>query len=223
MVEKRVAGSDLCPLQFLPDPPTSLEIVIQSKTMAERTADYDIEEFFMDRWSPRSFTGEPISDEELMTLFEAARWAPSCYNDQPWRFLYAKRDTPHWETFLELLAEGNRLWARNCSVLIVAVSSTRFAHNGKPNRTHSFDTGSAWQNLALQASLKGLAAHGMAGFNYDKAAEVLHVPDDHQVEAMIAVGRPGKKDDLPEKLREREKPSGRRPVSAFVMEGSFAQ
>ena len=188
-----------------------------------RQPDHEIDPIFVHRWSPRAMTGEPISESELMRLFEAARWAPSSYNAQPWRFLYARRDTPHWDLFFALMGEFNQKWTRNAAVLMVVVSRKNFEHNGKPAPTHSFDSGAAWQNLALQASRMGLVAHGMQGFDFDRAREALEVPADYEVEAMIAVGRPGDRDDLPEDLRKREEPSGRKPVSEIAIEGGFTE
>lgn len=186
-----------------------------------RKPEYDVDEIFFNRWSPRAMSGEEISEDELMTLFEAAKWAPSSFNNQPWRFLYARRNTENWLPFFNLLAEFNQAWAKNASALIVITSKKTFEHNGKPARTHSFDAGAAWQNLALQGSARGLGVHGMQGFDYDKAREVLNVPDDCEVEAMVAVGKPGNKEELPEKLREREFPSARKKLSEIVFEGMF--
>lgn len=187
-----------------------------------RTPEYEAEPFFVNRWSPRAMSGEQVTDEELMTLFEAAKWAPSSYNNQSWRFLYAKRESADWDLFFELLTEGNQAWAKNAAVLIVIVSRTTF-ENGKPSRTHSFDAGAAWENFALQGFLKGLSVHGMEGFDYDAAHERLQVPEDFVVEAMAAVGRPGKKDELPPALREREFPSDRKKLSEIVFEGTFGK
>lgn len=165
-------------------------------------------------------SGADLDEAALLTLFEAARWAPSANNNQPWRFIYARRDTPRWEVFFELLAEGNRIWAKNAAVLIAVISKTTF-DSGSPARTHSYDAGAAWVSLALQGSLKNLVVHCMQGFDYDKAKEALRVPDDYAVEAMIAVGRPGNKEDLPEYLQEREFPSPRKKLDEIVMEGVF--
>jgi len=156
-----------------------------------------------------------------MGLFEAARWAPSSFNEQPWRFVYAERDGTHWPRFLDLLSEGNRRWAAAAAVLIVVLSRTTFERNGHPSRTHSYDTGAAWQNLALQGSQMGLVVHGMAGFDYEKAREILAVPGEFSVQAMIAVGKPAPAEVLPESLREREVPSGRKPVAELVFSGVF--
>jgi nitroreductase len=148
---------------------------------------------FLDRWSPRAMSGEVLAEEEILRLLEAAAWAPSSFNNQPWRFLYARRDGPRWAEFLGLLTESNRSWAKNAAALFVIVSKTTFDHNGRPSRTHSFDAGAAWENLALQGSRDGLVVHGMEGFDYEKARALLAVPDGYAVEAMAAVGRPGRK------------------------------
>jgi nitroreductase len=167
-------------------------------------------------------TGEALRDDELSTLFEAARWAPSTYNEQEWRFLYARRDGAHWQTFFDLLAEGNRAWCHRAAVLVVALSHKVFARNGKPNPVHTFDTGAAFENLALQGTAMGLVVHGMMGFDYERARSALGVPDDYAVDAMFAIGRPGDPDELPEQLRKIEVPSGRKPISEFTREGRFA-
>jgi len=187
-----------------------------------RKADHPVDELFLDRWSPRALSGEPVSEEDLLTLFEAARWAPSSYNNQPWRILYARRDTEHWPTFFGLLVEGNQAWAADAAALLVFVSKETFDFNGKPYPTHSFDTGAAWENLALQATLKGLVTHGMQGFDYERARAELRIPDGFRVEAMAAVGHPGDPARLPERLRAREVPSDRKPLSETICEGPFS-
>lgn len=190
--------------------------------LAYRTPDYPIEPLFLKRWSPRAMTGEPLAEPELKTLFEAARWAPSTYNEQEWRFLYAANGSEPWPTFLGLLMEANQVWCRNAGVLVVVVSHKVFERNGKPNPVHTFDSGAAFENLALQGAAMGLVVHGMAGFDRDKARAELRVPDDYDVEAMIALGRPGRLADLPEELRKREAPSGRKKVEEIICEGPFA-
>lgn len=191
------------------------------KGSEKRNADHPIHKIFLDRWSPRAMSGEAIPEEDLMVLFEAARWAPSAYNNQPWRALYARRDSEHWPLFLDLLAESNRIWAHRAAALLVFISKTTFDRNGKPARTHSFDTGAAWENLALQAMLSGYVAHGMQGFDYERAKTALKVPDDYQVEAMVAVGSPGLKESLPEQLQAKETPNNRRPLAQSICEGPF--
>ena len=186
-----------------------------------RELEFPCNEVFPNRWSPRALSGEEISDEELMTLFEAGRWAPSSYNNQPWRFIYAKRDTGHWDSIFNLLADANKAWCKNAAVLVVVVSNKNFEYNGKPSRTHSLSAGAAWENIALQATFMGLVAHGMAGFDYGKAKEVLGVPDDFNVEMMFAIGKKGRKEDLSEEAQKMEVQSLRKPLKEIVFEGKF--
>lgn len=187
----------------------------------KRKADHPVEDIFLDRWSPRAMTGESISEEDLMVLFEAARWAPSSYNNQPWRFLYTRRDSEHWQTFFDLMVEFNQSWAKNAAALVLFISRTHFDFNGQPSVTHSFDTGAAWGNLALQGWLKGLVVHGMQGFDYERARTALNIPEGFAVEAMAAIGRPADPATLPEALRVKEAPSDRRKLEQTICEGPF--
>ncbi|HRN78432.1 MAG TPA: nitroreductase family protein [Candidatus Dependentiae bacterium] len=189
--------------------------------MTYRKPDYPIHDIILHRWSPRAMSGEPISDAELMTLFEAARWAPSSFNNQPWRFVYAKKDTPAWDIFFDLLNDSNKKWAQHAAVLLVIASCDTFEYSGKYSRTHSFDTGAAWENLALQGTINNLAVRGMEGFSYERAKRRLNIPDGYTVEAMAAIGKPGNKEELPADLQEKEKPSMRKNITEFVFEGAF--
>jgi nitroreductase len=190
-----------------------------------RVADHPIEQVFLDRWSPRAFTGEPIPQSVLFTLFEAARWAPSSYNSQPWRFLYATNNNAHWDKFLGLLIPFNQSWAKTASALVFAVSETTMAMPGQdarvPAYSHSFDAGAAWGYLALQATFLGWHTHGMVGVDFDRVRTELKVPDDVRVEAAIAIGKLGPKTLLPEALQAREFPSPRKPVAEIALEGGF--
>jgi nitroreductase len=186
-----------------------------------RKTQIDIEPLFLDRWSPRAMSGEPIDERELAVLFEAARWAPSSGNAQPWRILYARRDTNAWPTFFGLLVPSNQAWAQRAAALCVFISRHVFERNGRPSVTHAFDTGAAWENLALQGTLRGYVVHGMEGFDYERARTELAIPQEFQVLAMIAIGRPGAKEDLPEHLQKREAPNDRRPLAQTVCEGKF--
>ena len=163
----------------------------------------------MRRWSPRSMSGEPLSEKEIHTLFEAARWAPSTYNEQEWRFLYARRDTPQWSTFFNLLVEGNRAWCHNAGLLSVVVAHKVFQRNGQPNPVHIFDAGLAYENLALQGAAMGLVVHAMQGFDFEAARKALVIPEDYAVAAMFAVGHPGNPNEMTPELRQREIPSPR--------------
>ena len=184
-----------------------------------RKAHHAIEPLFLERWSPRSFTGEAMPDTELARLFEAARWAPSSSNRQPWRFLYAKRDTPDWPLFFDLLKPGNQRWADAASVLLAAVSKrtapVKDSDEVRDNPSHSFDTGAACMALALQAAAMGWAVHAMAGFDLARAVVDLRVPDDYRVECMFAVGRLHQDPDLP------ARPNDRAPQTSFVRAGRF--
>jgi nitroreductase len=191
--------------------------------MNTRTPQYPIESIILNRWSSRAMSGESLDDETLMTLFEAARWAPSSYNGQPWRFVYAKRETASWQTFFDLMVPFNQSWAKNAAALIVVCSRTTFELNNKPSRTHSFDTGAACENIALQGEAMGLVVHALEGFDYDKAAAVIKLPKDFVVEAMFVIGKPGKLSDLPKELQEREVLSDRKPVAEIVFEGTFGE
>ena len=191
------------------------------KGSEKRQPDHAVERLFVDRWSPRAMSGEEITNGELLTLFEAARWAPSSMNNQPWRVLYAPRSSRHWPLFFDLLVDSNRVWCANAAALLVVISKKVF-ENGKDCRTHSYDSGAAWMSLALQGSLMGLVVHGMQGFDYDRARIDLEIPEGYQVEAMAAIGRPGRREDLPEQLQARETPSDRRPLSQSVCEGPFS-
>jgi nitroreductase len=194
-------------------------------TANRRTSAYPIDPLFLERWSPRAFTGESIPEPELLGLFEAARWAPSSYNSQPWRFLYARRESQSFAQFLGLLNSFNQSWAQAAAALVILVSKTTLLPPGAdrevPSHTHSLDAGAAWALLALQATRSGWAAHGMAGFDRPRTAAELGVPADYRVEAAIAIGRPGDPALLPESLRAREQPSGRLPLSHVVCEGRF--
>ena len=186
-----------------------------------RKADYPVDRLFIDRWSPRAMTGEEIPEDDLMIIFEAARWAPSSYNNQPWRILYARRNSEHWPLFFNLLVSSNKVWAKNAAVLLLFISKTTFDHNGKPSITHSFDTGAAWENIALQAFNKGYVVHGMQGFDYELARTALNIPDIFRVEAMAAIGKPGEKKALPEELQTRELPNERRKLEQTICEGPY--
>ena len=186
-----------------------------------RHPQYPIEPLILNRWSSRAMSKEPLSEDEFMPLFEAARWAPSCYNEQPWRFIYAKQNTSAWDLFFSLLVEQNKKWAINASILVVIISHKVFTHNKKPSVTHSFDTGAAWAYMALEGSARNLVVHGMAGFDYEKAKDICKISDDYQVEAMVAIGKQGKKENLPETLQKKEIPSDRKPLTQIVIEGCF--
>ena len=190
-----------------------------------RETEHPIHPQFTARWSPRAFTGAEISREELLRLLEAARWAPSTSNTQPWRFVYGLRGTPGFEAPFGALVPFNQDWAKNAAALVTVISATSSVAPGKteaqalPN--HAFDTGAAWMSLALQAEAMGLRAHAMGGFDAAALRSALAVPADHAIHCVVAVGHQAAPDALPEALRARELPNGRRPLAELVREGRF--
>ena len=189
--------------------------------MSQRKPEHPITPLIIKRWSPRAMSGESILEEDLMSLFEAARWAPSSYNNQPWRFIYGKRNTPHFQKLFNLLVDFNQGWCEKAAVLGLILSNKYFEHNGKPSITHSLDTGAAWENLALEGSARDLVVHGLQGFDYERAKDELKIPDEFEVQAMFAVGKKARKESLPPELQERESPSTRKPLSEIISEGVF--
>ncbi len=202
-------------------PLTPAQTVKNAARSMRKPADSNVDPIFVERWSPRAMSGKPVSEAELMTLFEAARWAPSSYNGQPWRLLYAHKGTEAWNKLLSVLVPFNQTWVKNAGVLMLIVSRNTFDHNNAPSRTHSFDTGAAWANMALQGSVMGLVVHGMSGFDFDKAREIFAIPEGYTIEAMAAVGKPAPSTVLPEQMRGMEKPSDRKPVESFAFNGEF--
>ena len=189
-----------------------------------RQSEYPVDPLFLDRWSPRAFDGSPMPKEHLLTILDAAHWAPSASNHQPWRFVYAHKDSEDWPLFVDLLMEGNQKWAKNASVLLFVISRDHtISREGekKSSATHSFDAGAAWFSLAMQAHLLGYHAHGMGGIFKDRIVEELDIPDGFKVEAGVAIGTLTDKSVLPDDLAEREVPSKRVPLADVAFEGRF--
>ena len=183
-----------------------------------RDFSYEISETIKKRWSPRAFSGEPVDEDDLMALFEAARYAPSCFNEQPWRFIVATTED-EIQVMRSLLNESNQEWANKAPVLALLVAKKSFAKDGQPNNWHAFDAGTAWGFLALEAERRGLITHAMGGFSKVKAHELLAIPGKYEVLAMIAIGKMGKKEELPPALQEREEPAMRKPLKEIVFPG----
>ncbi len=162
-----------------------------------------------------------MPDADLRLILEAARWAPSSFNYQPWLFLYATRDGCDWKRFFGLLMPFNQEWAKNASTLIFVISEIIMGAPDKPSHSHSFDAGAAWGYLALQASLRGYHAHGMTGVDFERARIELSIPNRFRIEAAIALGRMGDAATLPEKLQAREFPSDRKPLDEIAYPGNF--
>lgn len=194
-------------------------------TDALRAAAHPIDPLFTDRWSPRAFDGSAIAQADLDTMLEAARWAPSAFNYQPWRFLYAHRGDAAWERFLGGLVPFNRDWAQQAGVLLYVLSDTLMdkgdGSEPKPSHSHSFDAGAAWAALALQATRLGYHTHGMTGVDFDAARAALGAPGRFRIEAAVAIGKRGDPAILPEGLRARETPSDRKPIADFAFEGGW--
>lgn len=184
-----------------------------------RRNEYKIDAMILNRWSPRSMSGGKLTDSELLPLFEAARWAPSSFNAQPWRFLYAKsQNKQKFDLFLSFANERNKIWAKKAAVLVLLMSRNNFEYNEKPSRTHSFDAGAAWQNLALEGAKRGLVVHAYEGFDYELAKKKLKISDEYQIECMIAIGKFAKREKLSdEKMREMEFPSQRKKLSEIAI------
>ncbi len=192
---------------------------LREEVRRTRSPTHDIHPLFLNRWSSRALAGESLDSEEFMPLFEAARWAPSSFNEQPWRFIYRTRSADGWEDALAVLTEKNQRWASGAALLVLVVSRRRLSYNESESYTHSFDTGAAWENLALEATRRDLIAHAMNGFAKDQAYEVFDVPELFRAETMIAIGKRAPEESLTEDLR--QEPSGRKPLEEIVLEGSF--
>lgn len=188
-----------------------------------RVPEAAVDPMFLDRWSPRAFSAEPVQNELICTLFEAARWAPSSGNNQPWFYLYADRE-PELPVFLSCLIERNQMWARQAPVLAFALSHRFAKGKDKPNRWAPFDTGASWMSLALEARKLGLYTHAMAGFSADHVYDRLKIPrENFDVWAAIAIGWMGDPAALPDDFGKREFPSARKPLEEVASRGFFPE
>ena len=191
-----------------------------------RQSNYPIHPQFIERWSPRALSGEAIEQATLLGFLEAARWAPSASNVQPWRFVYGLAGTPGFDAIFSSLVEFNQGWAKRASALVAVISAKTWLPHGtsepRPFATHSFDAGAAWASLALQAHHAGWVSHAMGGFDAATLRSAIAVPEDFQLEAVVAIGKPGDKALLPEALQARESPSPRKPLAEIAAEGSFS-
>ena len=187
--------------------------------------DYPITEILRRRWSPRAFSDQTVAPEKLLSLFEAARWAPSSFNEQPWYFVVATKEKPEdHASLLSCLVEGNQRWARQAPVLMVSVAKLNFDKTGKPNRHAFHDVGLAVENMIVQATALGLFVHQMAGFSPEKVREIYGVPAGFEPVAAIAIGYGLAQDELLEASREYELAArSRKPVNSFVFEGRWGE
>lgn len=195
--------------------------------MIQKPADTEqpIEHILAERWSSRAFDPDvEVSQEQIIALTEAARWAPSCYGEAPWRYLICNKftDKKAWDKALDSLVPGNQEWAQNAPLLILAASAPEFGHNGKTNRWSGYDTGAASISLCLQATSMGLASHQMGGFDVDKMRAHFNIPEEIHMWSMIAIGHPAPLDSLTEEQMERElKPRQRRPLNQQFFHGEW--
>ncbi|MCZ6484497.1 MAG: nitroreductase family protein [Acidobacteria bacterium] len=192
--------------------------------MSKRSStDYPVHELITKRWSPYSFDDRPVSDSDIHSLFEAARWAASSYNEQPWSYIVAtKEDAAEFERLLSCLVEGNQVWAKAAPVLALGIATLKFARNKKPNRVAVHDLGLAAGNLCLEATARGLMVHQMVGILPDKAREIYEIPDDSEAVTGLAIGYVGNPDSLPDNLKERDRAARqRKPLGEFVFGGKW--
>lgn len=184
-----------------------------------RTTSYDgLDPQFLERTSPRAFVSDPIPEDQLHTLFEAARWTPSCFNEQPWLFVYAQ-GPESLEQVQNILVEGNRVWAKNAPVLAIVFAKTHFSKSAKPNRWAEFDSGAAWMALALQATQMGLYCHAMGGFDETAAYTVANVdPDKFKAMCVVAIGKRGDVKVLPTPLQDKENNRVRKDLKDIICE-----
>ncbi len=200
-----------------------MEAIPTPKRLAD--TEHPIHDLLRRRWSPRAFAARPVEAEKLRSLLEAARWAPSSFNEQPWSFIVAtKDDLPAYERLLSCLVEGNAQWARNAPALMLSVAKLQFDRDGKPNRHAFHDVGLAVENLVIQATSMGLFAHQMAGFDAQKARELFNIPQGYEPCAAMALGYAGSADSLPERLQALEQaPRRRKPLREFVFRDHWGQ
>jgi nitroreductase len=187
--------------------------------------DFPVHDLISERWSPRAFGEEAVEPDVLASLFEAARWAPSSSNEQPWTYIVATRDdAENFAKLVSVLVPSNAKWAKNAPVLALAVVELAFSKNGTPNRNAQYDVGAASAWLTVEATSRGLFVHQMAGFDTERSRLVFQIPAGWEPISAIAIGYPGDPNSLPQPLRERELASRtRKAISAFVMTGKWGQ
>jgi len=184
--------------------------------------DNKIHNLIEQRWSPRAFDSEMVEAEKIGSILEAARWSPSAFNEQPWRFMVGQKGDATYDNILSSLDEWNQLWAGKAPLLILNIAKKTFTHNGKPNVTFKYDLGQSMGAMILEIVNQGLVSHQMSGFNPSVASELLSIPDDYQPVSIIAVGYMGSIDDLPEEIAKIEtKPRERKKLSDLVFAGKF--
>lgn len=192
-------------------------------TDKKASPEHPIHKPLADRWSPYAFADRPVEEADLCCLFEAVRWAPSSYNEQPWSYIVATKDhVEQFQTLLSCLNDANQVWACNAPVLVLGVVSLKFARNGKDNRAAVHDLGLAAGNLCVEATARGLFVHQMIGILPDRAREIYGIPEGSEAWTGLAIGYKGNPASLPEHLRERDQtPRRRKPLSEFVFSGQW--
>jgi nitroreductase len=189
------------------------------------TTDHPIQELLANRWSPYSFSDRVVSEDDLRSLFEAARWAPSSYNEQPWSYIVATRDQEtDFARLLSCLVDANQAWAEAAPVLALGIARTRFARNDKPNAAAKHDLGAASAYLTFEATARGLAVHQMIGILPDRARDLYAIPDHSEALTGLAIGTAGAGPGTPANLRERDQaPRARKPLAEFVFRGGYGR
>ena len=187
------------------------------------STEYPVIDLIKNRWSPRAFSGNTVEEEKIMSLLEAARWAPSCFNEQPWNFiLFKKENQEEFNKIIDVLSPRNQLWAKNAPLIMLSVAKINFEHNRKLNRHASHDVGSAVTNLTIQATSMGLYVHQMAGFDSEKAKQLFKIPEGYEPVSAIAIGYFGSPFDLPEEFKKAELAHRSRiPISDFAFKGKW--
>jgi len=184
--------------------------------MKKREFNFEIMTQIKERWSPRAFSSEKIEEEDINAILEAARYAPSCFNEQPWRFIVAKEEV-ELAKMLDILTPQNQIWAKNAPVLLLILSKKTFELDGRENYWNMFDTGTAWGYLSLEAQRRGLITHAMGGFSKAKASEAYNISEQYTIIAVVAVGKYGNFNELPDALKEREVPETRKALDEIII------
>lgn len=187
-----------------------------------RVVEHPCHQEFVSRMSPRAFDPSKTVDEtDLMSCFEAARWAPSSYNNQPWRYVFARKGSQSYQLMTESLVEFNKMWCKNAPILVLICSCKYFVHNHKPSATASLDTGASYMSFILEAHKRGIITHTMEGFDKQLLSKSMNISENYTVEALMAVGYLGSLQLLPPELQAKETPSTRRALSEMVCENTF--
>ncbi|MCW9066473.1 MAG: nitroreductase family protein [Ignavibacteriaceae bacterium] len=187
------------------------------------STEFPVIDLIKNRWSPRAFSSDPVEEEKIMSLLEAARWAPSCFNEQPWNFIiFKKENRVEFNKIIDVLSPRNKQWAKDAPLILLSVAQANFERNGKANRHALHDVGAAVTNLTLQATSMGLYVHQMAGFDSEKAKQLFNIPKGYEPVSAIAIGYYGSPFDLPEEFKKAESAHrSRKPISDFAFKGKW--